>query len=552
MKFICIIKSFSLGVMFATALVCVFLVDFVKAQGQKVKTEISGKIIGSDGKPILRATVIISPSPNDKSIAMTETDQVGNFSLSINKTGLFVLGFVGINHPYESAVLIIDKPRKVKLNVRLAAAPYRDDFSEGTVVSENVRGAIGLLKKQPDGTYLAEFESKEKSVEYVISKISKKRQTINGTQAENYKLHESGTIYFSIATPVDGKVRIILDPTKLLPYTGPANFNFGESNLFDNKLNATYREMEERLPGPQQAPATPTLEEIAKVTNRIAKEKNPVLKKMLWLDYLDLTLPTGKADALLTAQALDSLTPKSPFWVLRYNLITKAITATNQPNKYSDYTNLALESLPEQIKIGVMAQVFWEAMQNKQYELAEAYLLKFAKEYPNHPLVKAGRATLDTNKTVVVGKTIPAFTFHSFDDPNVIYTPAIIKAKVYLIDFWATWCHPCLDQMPYLHQAYQKFHDKGFEILSYSLDTNHEVVKQFRKGRNPMPWLHAIDPQLREKNEEVYKQFELIGIPAAFLVGADGKILATRFDIDGDNLEKILAKILGKPENAKP
>lgn len=147
---------------------------------------------------------------------------------------------------------------------------------------------------------------------------------------------------------------------------------------------------------------------------------------------------------------------------------------------------------------------------------------------------------------MVVGKPVPSFTFNSFDDPNTLYTPSNIKAKVYLIDFWATWCHPCISQMPYLHRAYERFRDKGFEILSYSFDSNRDVVKQFRKGKTPMPWLHAIDPQLREMNDDVVKQFELYGIPAALLVDANGTILATIFDIDGDNLEKVLTKILGE------
>lgn len=390
---ICMVKFISLTVVFA-AVITSFSVDFVKAQKQIAKTEVSGKILGSDGKPITKAAVILASSPFDKYIAKTEADTEGNFSISTDKTGLFVLGFTGVNHPPETAVLMIDKPRKVKLTVKLAATPYRDDFSEATVVIENARGAVGLFKKERDGTYLAEFESKEKTIEYVISKVSKKRQTINGTQAENYKLHETGSIYFSIATPVDGKVRIVLDPAKLPPFTESAKFSFDNSNPLDSRLNAIYRDMEERIPGPQEIPAIPTPEEIAKLTDRIAKEKNPLLKKMLWLNYLDLTLQAGqaeKADLSLIAQALETLTPKSPLWVIRYNLMVKAIAAAHQPEKYSDYAGLSLEGLPGQIKIGVMSDMFFEMMKNKQYERAEAFLLRFAKAYPNHPLVIGAR-----------------------------------------------------------------------------------------------------------------------------------------------------------------
>jgi peroxiredoxin len=107
--------------------------------------------------------------------------------------------------------------------------------------------------------------------------------------------------------------------------------------------------------------------------------------------------------------------------------------------------------------------------------------------------------------------------------------------------------------MPYLHRAYEKYHAKGFEILSYSVDKNRDLVTSFRKRKGtPMPWLNAIDPQLREINGEVPKQFEITGLPAAFLIDANGKILATGSDIEGEDLEKMLAKIFNEPEAIKP
>jgi hypothetical protein len=90
---------------------------------------------------------------------------------------------------------------------------------------------------------------------------------------------------------------------------------------------------------------------------------------------------------------------------------------------------------------------------------------------------------------------------------------------------------------------------KGFEILSYSVDDNREAVHRFRKERYAMPWLHAIDPQLRAIHDNVAKQFEVVGLPNAFLVDASGKILATRYEMLGEQLEKKLAEILGGPAN---
>ena len=66
-----------------------------------------------------------------------------------------------------------------------------------------------------------------------------------------------------------------------------------------------------------------------------------------------------------------------------------------------------------------------------------------------------------------------------------------LKGKYVLVNFWATWCAPCIAELPHLQEAYRKYHDAGFEILSVSLDETRTAVADFVRVRKlPWPQLH--------------------------------------------------------------
>jgi thiol-disulfide isomerase/thioredoxin len=115
------------------------------------------------------------------------------------------------------------------------------------------------------------------------------------------------------------------------------------------------------------------------------------------------------------------------------------------------------------------------------------------------------------------------------------------KGKVVLIDFWATWCGPCIKEMPNIYQNYTKYHDAGFEVLAISLDEEMPELQAFLAKENP-PWLVLADkhPQNRESMSQKYK---IQAIPTLLLVGPDGKVLDV--DCRGPKLGARLAQIFG-------
>ena len=113
-----------------------------------------------------------------------------------------------------------------------------------------------------------------------------------------------------------------------------------------------------------------------------------------------------------------------------------------------------------------------------------------------------------------------------------------LEGKVVLIDCWATWCGPCLAEVPNMLEQYGKYHEKGFEIIGYSCDTNLEALLKFVIKENP-PWIigsTVLSGKQELKNYLNY--YGVSGIPTMILIGRDGKVLST--NARGTTLNKLL------------
>ncbi|MDQ2799243.1 MAG: TlpA family protein disulfide reductase, partial [Armatimonadota bacterium] len=118
------------------------------------------------------------------------------------------------------------------------------------------------------------------------------------------------------------------------------------------------------------------------------------------------------------------------------------------------------------------------------------------------------------------------------------------KGKVVLLDFWATWCGPCVGELPNVVAAYNKFHPKGFDVLGISLDNagDHDPVLAFTKEHH-MPWRQVYDGGgWQSKTATLYS---IHSIPFTLLIGRDGKIAAV--GARGSALAPAVKAALAKP-----
>lgn len=116
---------------------------------------------------------------------------------------------------------------------------------------------------------------------------------------------------------------------------------------------------------------------------------------------------------------------------------------------------------------------------------------------------------------------------------------ASMKGKVVLIDFWATWCGPCVAELPNVLAAYKKHHDKGFEIIGISLDEDEAALKSFIKENN-MPWPQYFDG--KGWKNDIAQKYSISSIPATYLIGKNGKIVGS--NLRGAQLEAEVARQL--------
>ncbi len=146
----------------------------------------------------------------------------------------------------------------------------------------------------------------------------------------------------------------------------------------------------------------------------------------------------------------------------------------------------------------------------------------------------------------LVGKPAPPIAGNDVNGHPV--SLADLKGKVVLVDFWATWCPPCIDAIPPLTAILEKYHGQGLAILGINVNALHENVRETKAAlpnvrrflvKHRVMWTNLQSGQAAGDLADAYRVEQ---IPANFLIGRDGKVIAV--EQSGDALERAVKTAL--------
>jgi thiol-disulfide isomerase/thioredoxin len=118
------------------------------------------------------------------------------------------------------------------------------------------------------------------------------------------------------------------------------------------------------------------------------------------------------------------------------------------------------------------------------------------------------------------------------------------KGKVVLVDFWATWCGPCMAELPNLRRVYDAFHAKGFEIVGVPLDDEPEALHAFLE-QSQLPWPQIAIGDKPDAARGIAEHYGINAIPIMFLIDKDGTVVSTT--VRGEELEALVPDLLAQP-----
>lgn len=526
------------------------------------KTVITGRVLGSDNKPMAKAFASYFDNAKKIDVPINLRDD-GSFRYETSQS-IVSLQFSGANHRTVYLPVYLNKSAELKFDILLPALNYKNNIE--TDPAKNNQGSTGAV--------------------------------INSEMPECLE------------------IKVIKEDLKRQNY---------------------YDEMKERVI--KDSTFTPDLKELAvKVKNDLAKEKNSFVRGYHYFKYLSLLrdmhvfsavseMSVKNMDSSLLVNALNEISPFSPFWSYNFNMIYaigSPYSFLRQREKYDEYIDkvILLHKDPEVIAEALWSKAEWikneikqkrnllenprldrkevtematriikeykeknnlndEQMKAKQEEVSQLIgaeyqrlleikkkginisaseiktanedflkqenlsrqcLERITSEFPN---TFRGKMIKNEFLTLRRDDQVPEFELNLIDSSNTRVSDNSMKGKYYLLDFWASWCGPCMANMPDLHEIHKRLIGRNFEIISISLDENDDAVRKFRKEKYPMPWLHT---RLANGFEDpVAKSFGVTGIPKMFLISPEGKILANNWDLQGQYfVEKIVKMVSGE------
>ena len=531
---------------------------------------VSGSLLGFEGETMKQAHIVVMGGPEAESV-LVQADDDGQFSFTLPVPGVYAFHAMGVHHEILRLPLVVQKGLPLQLDLQLAPKRITQDLDTLWVaVAESGELKKTLMDFQKDGIYVASVEAPADTLAYQIQGVKRDGETVvlAGTQAHAIILDRKGRFtdtqsdYFSLKESEGPRALIIFDPALLSGDSADPVLRSEPPEIAD--VFRVHLEVAEQAPLVSDAFSAFINQEIAheeyraKLANehnaakgRIATEAPGLARQWHLLRYFDALMAPG-TDSLLARAALDEVPPTSHFWSYEArsrtgasNLFRMIAERAEDMTRVHHYVRQVIEGHTDP---GVKAQFLMAAVILADREGDETHKWSYYEELQEGygQTYQAEFIRREFSPALAAGNPIPEFAFVDLDNASITHSNQTMKGKVYLLDFWGTWCVPCIEKLPEMHEAYEEYKSAGFEILSVAVRDDRATLNAFRKERYPMPWPNTF---VEDRDyESIAATFEITKFPRPILVDREGIIAAMDEELRYGKLTDVLEAALGRRE----
>ncbi len=229
-----------------------------------------------------------------------------------------------------------------------------------------------------------------------------------------------------------------------------------------------------------------------------------------------------------------------------YATIDKTVPREENELKFAELGALE-EQMKEITKKGIESnitnpvgiQLFKQNFYSNSVDENDAILKQIPEQYKNDETIALIQETTNKQKLTTPGQKFINFEMENPQGKMVQLSDYVGNGKVVLIDFWASWCGPCINDMPEIVELYKEYKGKNFNIVGVSLDNNGEAWKNALK-KYDMTWPQMSD--LKGWKNEGAQLYAVNSIPCTVLVDGDGIIIAR--NLRGKALAEKIAEVV--------
>jgi thiol-disulfide isomerase/thioredoxin len=543
-------------------LLLVLLIALGACSKSQPQNQLSGLLLGINGEPMKHAQIRVKPlyALTKEDATLIDVDSDGYYAFDFDKSQRYKLVFMGVSHLPTTLIVDYQQQRGLVMDVQLDHLPFKDNPDKVMVmlytgiVEGKAKAPRHALIRTENGHFTAKIDLPAGPIKYKITGLADGSYSVEDAQTSSFVTSKNGNFH-SLVQHEGGEWNVDVTP----PVTGPYKV-----------------ETPVRLSGPwlEQAKTIELLSKYNRVLTeqRIAqvKAKDGDFEYLAGLDILKtwretfegtqlqalaLAMSTGIAgqENEIHTQAVEDIAVDSWLWSLKRVSFSGSVMASGPAGEELEEEAQALRQLKH---YDTKVKQFLE--QSEDYEDKADLVMSLAYYSRGAGETEQYQQSYDDFKQNYIdawkydwylkllqpskldnGADAPAFEIVALDNADIVYSNGSFDGKVYLLDFWATWCTPCLKELPALHKTYARFKDKGFDILSLSADLFAVEVTEFRQDKWEMPWKHAF---LQDGEHPIIEGYDVIAYPTAYLIDENGKVLATGDKVRGEKLEQTLAR----------